>query len=471
MKKAHKLLALLTGAALLAGVLAGCEAKTEPDSSQMAVAIENGVATGSDADTGNETAAPQVYFLNFKPEADAAYQTIAAAYTEETGVPVTVRTAAGGTYDDQLASEMSKTSAPTIFQVNGAVGFARWKDYAADLSGSELYRHLSNPDAALKGADGGVYAIPFVTEGYGIIVNTAIMDAYFATEGAEAAGLEEINNFETLSRVVEDMQAKKDELGIEGVFAATSLKHGEDWRWQTHLMNIAMVYEWQAAGVDVSDGHTPESIQFSYADNYRQLFDLYLNNSTVEPAETAQITVDDSMTEFALGKAAMVQNGDWSHSQIDAVENSVVTPTSGVAFLPMYIGAEGEESQGLAIGSENYLCVNKFSSEADQKAALDFLAWLYTSDEGVQLVRDELGFIAPFDTFSNAARPEDTLGQLMMEWEHRDGVTNLPWDFTVFPSQRFKDNMGGYLQQYALGTLEWEDLVSKTVADWAQQAA
>lgn len=172
------------------------------------------------------------------------------------------------------------------------------------------------------------------------------------------------------------------------------------------------------------------------------------------------------MTEFALGKAAMVQNGDWSHSQIDAVENPVVTPDSGVAFLPLYIGAEGEESQGLSIGSENYLCINKFSSEEDQRASLDFLTWLYTSDEGVQLVRDELGFLAPFDTFDSQAKPEDTLGQLVQQWKVRADVTNLPWDFTVFPGQRFKDSFGGYLQQYALGTLEWEDLVEKTVESW-----
>lgn len=262
------------------------------------------------------------------------------------------------------------------------------------------------------------------------------------------------------------MQAKKDELGIEGVFAATSLKHGEDWRWDTHLMNVAMYYEWKDDDVDVSDGHTPESITFSYSNQFKQLFDLYLQNSTVDPAATAQITVEDSMTEFALGKAAMVQNGDWSHSQIDAVEGSVVSPESDVAFLPLYIGAEDEESQGLCIGSENYFCINKLSGEEEQQASLDFLAWLFTSEEGVKMVEDELGFSAPFDTFAGE-KPEDTLGQLVLQWNARTDVTNLPWDFTVFPSQRFRDSMGGYLQQYAQGLLEWDALVEKTTASWS----
>ena len=63
-----------------------------------------------------------------------------------------------------------------------------------------------------------VYGIPYVVEGYGIIYNQAIMNKYFATEGAKAASMDEINNFATLKSVVEDMTAKKDVLGIDGVF-------------------------------------------------------------------------------------------------------------------------------------------------------------------------------------------------------------------------------------------------------------
>ena len=96
---------------------------------------------------------------------------------------------------------------------------------------------------AITGEDGGVYGIPYVVEGYGIIYNDAIMQKYFALDGAKAASMDEINNFAKLKEVVEDMQAKKDELGIEGVFASTSLTPGEDWRWQTHLANIPVYYE------------------------------------------------------------------------------------------------------------------------------------------------------------------------------------------------------------------------------------
>ena len=56
-----------------------------------------------------------IYYLNFKPEVAEAWDALAKAYTEETGVEMTVVTAASGTYEDTLKSEVAKTEAPTLF--------------------------------------------------------------------------------------------------------------------------------------------------------------------------------------------------------------------------------------------------------------------------------------------------------------------------------------------------------------------
>ena len=58
-----------------------------------------------------------VYWLNFKPESDETLQKIAALYTEKTGVPVKVVTAASGTYNETLTAQMDKSDAPTMFVV------------------------------------------------------------------------------------------------------------------------------------------------------------------------------------------------------------------------------------------------------------------------------------------------------------------------------------------------------------------
>ena len=266
-----------------------------------------------------------IRYLNFKPEIADIYEEISKAYEAETGIKVIVDTAANNTYEQTLISKMAnKEEAPTLFQINGPRGYNNWKDYCADLTGTELYAHLSDKSLAVT-VDGKAYGIPYVVEGYGIIYNKAITDKYFAlpNKATSYTSMEEVNNYAALKAVVEDMQANKEALGIEGVFASTSLKAGEDWRWQTHLANLPVYYEFKTNNVDLTSDQT-KTITFQYSDNFKNIFDLYLNNSTIEPSKTGTKTVNDSMAEFALEKCAMVQNGNWAWGQVAGVDGNKV---------------------------------------------------------------------------------------------------------------------------------------------------
>jgi len=418
-------------------------------------------------DTAEETT---VRFLNFKPEVADVYQDIAKAYKEETGVTLIVDTAANNTYESTLAARMGTREAPTIFQVNGPRGYANWKDYCKELSGTQLYSHLTDKSIALT-VDGKVYGIPYLIEGYGIIYNEEITDKYFALtdKNTDFMSMDEINNFEKLSALVTDMQANKDKLGIEGVFAATSLKSGEDWRWQTHLANVPIYYEFKQTDIDLS-GDDTKSISFSFADKFKNLFDLYINNSTTEKGLLGSKIVDESMAEFALGKCAMVQNGNWAWSQINGIKDNAVKENK-IKFLPLYMGIEGEEKQGLCIGTENFICINSKASEAEQKAAEDFLYWLFSSETGKEFVTERLDFIAPFDTFEEDEVPTDPLAREVLEWSARKDTESVPWNFTLFPGQAFKNTFGSALLQYAQGTREWNDVVSTVVETWKAESS
>lgn len=418
--------------------------------------------TSSSDDQASDNSQGSVYYLNFKPESEAQWKKIAEDYEKETGVKVKVVTAASGTYEQTLKSEVAKKDAPTLFQINGPVGYESWKEYCLDLKDTNLYSHLLNQDMAVKDGD-GVYGIPYVEEGYGIIYNQAIMDKYFALDGAKAKSVDEINNFSKLKAVVEDMQSKKDQLGIDGVFASTSLTPGEDWRWQTHLANLPVYYEYKDK--DVKD---LDEIEFTYSDNFKNIFDLYINNSTCEPALLGSKTVSDSMAEFALGKAAMVQNGNWGWSQIAEVDGNTVKEDD-VKFMPIYTGVEGEEKQGLCIGTENYFSINSKASEADQKASIEFVEWLFTSETGKNHVTNELGFIAPFDTFEDSEVPQDPLAKEVLKYLSNDDLYNVDWNFTTFPSQTFKDNFGAALLEYCNGNMKWEDVKKLVIEEWASE--
>lgn len=417
----------------------------------------------------NKTKEESIYYLNFKPEIASVYDEIARSYKAETGVSLNVVTAASGTYEQTLKSEMAKSTAPTIFQVNGPRGYANWKDYCKNLKDTEIYKALTDKSLAITDGD-GVYGIPYVVEGYGIIYNRAIMDKYFALKEKSVSinSTDEITSFATLKQVVEDMTRLKNELGIEGVFAATSLKSGEDWRWQTHLANIPIHYEFTDRNANLASDDI-KNITFRYAENFKNVFDLYLNNSTTDKKLLGSKSVADSMAEFALGKCAMVQNGNWAWSQISKVSGNQVKEED-IRFLPIYTGTKDEKTQGLCIGTENFLCINKNASETQQKLAEDFLYWLYSSNTGKKYVTEQLDFIAPFSTFEEDEVPNDPLAKEIIRWMNKDNVTTIPWDFTVFPSQNFKDKFGAALLSYAQGAKSFDEVKALMVDEWMKES-
>lgn len=415
---------------------------------------------------GEKKEEASVYYLNFKPEAAKTWEAIAEAYTAETGVEVKVLTAASGNYEQTLKAEIAKRDAPTLFQINGPVGYTNWKYYCMDLSNTNLYSWLLDKSLAVQDEE-GVYGIPYVVEGYGIIYNNAIMEKYFSlsSRSTSYSSMEEINNFNKLKAVVEDMTKHKNELGIEGVFASTSFSSGEDWRWQTHLANLPIYYEFNDK--EISDC---ETIDFTYSDNFKNIFDLYLNNSCTPGTALASKTVNDSMAEFALGKVAMVQNGNWAWGQVASTEGNVVKEED-IRFLPIYTGMSGEENQGLCTGTENFICVNSMASEEDQQASIDFIEWVYSSDIGKDYVTNSLGFISPFNTFSEEESPSDPLAKEVLAYMGNQNLTSVSWNFTAFPNQQFKDDFGTTLLEYTKGEIDWDTVTERVRDTWAEQKA
>ena len=389
-----------------------------------------------------------IYYLNFKPEVAEAWEALAAAYTAETGVKMTVITAASGTYEDTLKSEIAKTEAPTLFQVNGPIGLKTWKDYCYDMSGSAFYGELTNDAFALKDGD-AVLGIAYLTETYGLITNTALLEKAGYT-------VNDITNFETLKAVAEDITARKDELGFSA-FTSAGMDSSSDWRFKTHLANMPIYYEYLADGITSTD-----AIKGSFLDNYKAIWDLYINNATCEPTTLAAKTGSDAEAEFQLEEAVFFQNGDWEYGAI-----SEYIPDENLTMLPIYIGVEGEENQGLCTGTENFLCVNAQASEADIQATLDFLYWLVTSETGTTTLADTMGFDIPF----KAAKESTNYFKKVAAESVASGKTPVTWNFTTMPSENWKNGVGAALTDYAQGTGDWDAVVTAFVDNWATEYA
>ena len=412
-----------------------------------------------------------IYFLNFKPEVASVYQKIADSYEKETGIKVKVVTAAANTYEQTLKSEIAKNDAPTIFQVNGPIGFKTWKDYCADITDTKFYEYLSDKTLAITEND-RVYAVPYAVEGYGIIYNDEIMRKYFSLPDKKSnlTSAEEINSFAELKTVVEDMTARKSELGIEGVFASTSLSGGEDWRWQSHLASVPFYYEMHEKHADTDPivaATEAGEIAFKYAENFKNIFDLYINNSLTDKNLLGSKSVNDSMAEFAMGKCAMVQNGTWAWSQIADVSGNKVKKED-IKMLPIYTGIEGEEHYGLCIGTESYLAINSKASEEKKQMSADFLDWLFSSETGKRYVKEELKFATPFTTLATS-QPDDPLAQEMARYMNNGEITSVPWVFVGFPSENFKTAFGDALLEYAQGSKTFDQVVETIKNKWKSE--
>ena len=418
-------------------------------------AMSVGTLAACGSDSSSSDGKGKVYYLNFKPEANDAWQALAKKYTKKTGVEVKVQTAASGTYEQTLKSEIAKSEAPTLFQVNGPVGYQNWKSYTADMSDTEPYKELIDQSVALKDGD-KVVGVPYAMETYGIIYNKDILNKYIATDGAKIKSVDDIDNFDTLKAVADDMQAKKDQLGIKGAFTSAGFDSSSDWRFKTHLANLPLYYEFKQDKIT----EQPETIKGTYLPQYKQIFDLYLKDSTTEPTQLSSKTGDDATSEFSLGEAAFYQNGTWAWSDLN--KNGMKADSLGM--LPIYIGVKGEEKQGLATGSENYWCINDKASDADKKATKDFLKWVITDKDGIESISSDMGLTTPFKTFSDV-KSDNPLTQAAVE-DQNSGKTAVSWNFTMMPSEEWKNKLGSALLEYAQGTGDWNAVKTAFVDGW-----
>ncbi|MEG0769288.1 MAG: ABC transporter substrate-binding protein [Ruthenibacterium sp.] len=434
MKKALALVLAL----VLALSLVACGTKAPASSTPAASTAGNATAAGG-----------SVYYLNFKPEQDEQWQALAKAYTAETGVPVTVVTAASGEYETTLMAEMGKTDAPTLFQVNGPVGLKNWKDYCYDLKDSAIYGELTNQDFALKDGE-AVPGVAYVVESYGIITNKTLL----AKAGYK---VEDIKSFADLKKIADDIQARKAELGVKGAFTSAGMDGSSDWRFKTHLANLPIYFEYQADGISAT-----EAIKGTYLENYKNIWDLYTTDSTCSPKDLSAKTGDDSRNEFLAGEAVFFQNGSWEYGNLTGEGKYT---DDDLAMIPIYIGVGDEAKQGLCTGTENYWCVNKNASADNITATLDFMNWCVTSDAGTKAMAEDMGFVIPF-------KKAQTSPNLFVKQDvamTAEGKTPVSWNFTTMPSEEWKNGVGSALTAYSAGTGDWDGVVKAFVEGWAAE--
>ena len=439
-----KLIAMLLALVMVLG-LAACGGSSAPAATEAPAT--QAPAAEAPATEAAPAAAGRVYYLNFKPEADATMQELAALYTEQTGVPVKVVTAASGTYSDTLTAEMAKSEAPTIFNIGNMSGLKDWDEYALNLADTAIAGELTTNEFNLYNEAGELKAIGHCFESFGIIVNVDLL---------EKAGhsLDEIKDFASLKAVADDIHANAATLGFDA-FSAAGLDGSSSWRFSGHLANMPLFYEFRDDGIT----EQPAEITGAYMDNFRNIWDLYITDTAADAKTLTTSTGDESKAQFTEGQAVFYQNGTWEFASLNEAG------MTNLAMIPIYCGVEGEEKAGLCSGTENCWAVNSQVAEEDQKASLDFLYWLVTDETAAQKMVDTLGAIpfkaAPASTNTFLANGNDLLAA---------GNYNVSWAFNHTPNvDSWRATVVTALAAYSAAPSDaiWADVVSAFVDGWA----
>jgi len=364
-----------------------------------------------------------VRLYNFKVEMAEQLDTLLSAYKLESGVTFEVDTCGGGCdYSAGLKTRFNSGDRPDIFFVAGHTDLELWEEHLEDLSDQPWVGdivELAKPAITL---DGKVYGMPLALEGWGFIYNKALF---------RQAGVAEPPK--TLSQLRE--AARK--LRAAGIQPFEN-GYAEWWILGNHLANAAFAYHPDPVRFveDLRNGRA----KFADDETMGQWLDLV--DLTVEYGQDNALQTDynTQVTNFALGRAAMMQQGVWTQLQIDEL-----APDLPIGILPMPINDDAEAMDRLPVGVANYWVVSKQSKVKDEAKA--FLQWLVTSEAGKAFIAKEAKFIPAFRSIP--ADPEDLgpLAATVMDYAER-GKT-LSWMWQRFPGYEANTSqMAVQLQAY-----------------------
>ncbi len=454
-----KLLALCLSLLLVCGTFAACN----DDMRKELTESTNNSTTAGPAKTATLTA------LLSTPSQAAIWEEIAQSYREKAGVTVRVTTVSADTYPAALAKQLKGDSAPAIFEWTAAAEDDSLRDLMADLKGTSFASLLSDPSLALRSGD-KVQAVPIDVSVFGILYNGALCERYFALKdkGTSYSSMAEINSFEKLSALAEDMQKHKKDLGIDGAFAAPAYSGKDGVPWQTEIANVAVYREAQGkdGALDDLKAFLKDTFDFTYSDNVQRMLDLTGKNADVDAKTLKTRTLANARSAFRQGKTVFLL--DSTDASETLFSDGSTLKAQQIGLLPLYLGTDGEETQGLSVHVNRALAVNDKADAETKRAAADFLEWLFSSEEGKRLVSERLRLRAPFSSFAAEERLNEPLSRTALETLGKNDRESVPEVLDRLLPTEGLERVSDYLLSYLRGERDWDDLMRDVRARWKQ---
>nr|WP_295308656.1 ABC transporter substrate-binding protein [uncultured Blautia sp.] len=439
MKKA---ISTILTAAMVAGMMTGCGSA--------------GGSTDTQESAGSSAGDDQVVIDVFqnKNEISDALQAAIDTYEEKNpNVKINLETVGGSDYASSLKAKMLGNDPVEIFTLGGPDDIASYQEYLEPLTDQEWVSHVTAGGVDNVTVDGEVYGLPLAIEGYGLIYNKKIFEA----AGIDASTL---TTYDAIDKAFADLQKQIDEGKLAEEFpvleAVEEYAAKESWIVGLHTNNVALSQEFKSA----ANAFNSKTVAYTYGDQLKDLIDLETKYTSSKDNLSLLNSVDYSTQVgggLAIERVAVVQQGNWISSEVSNVSEDVL---DNLGILPIPLKGVVEDS--IAVGVSNYWCVNSKSSDAEKKAAKDFLNWLYQSDEGKEIVVNNLGFIPAFDNYDNVSISDPLSAEVK---RYVDAGKTIPWVFSGQPSG-WDSKVAANIQNYLAGSMTWDEVIAQNISDW-----
>lgn len=344
-----------------------------------------------------------VTLFHNKVEIDSQLTAFAKLYSDShPGVTVKIETLGGGAdYAGALAAKQNADQMPTLFVMEGDGDYKLWKEYMTDYTGAEWTKHTE----LAYTADNGVWGFPVSVEGFGLGYNADIL----AKAGIDPATL---TTYSAVKAAFEKLDSMKAELGLTSVVSMGASVSGGLW-WVTANHDFSVYF---GAGLDANDTSVVDNFNKGELDEDRfQKYATYLK-LLCDYSDKDILTngnYDQQLGLFAEQKAAFIHQGNW-------IDPSMTT--LGANFNYGYIShciSDDMEYKGLYLFAPSYYCLCNKATKEEQAAAIDFLNFMVTSEEGANYMVNEAGMVSAFSNVT--LQPKGGFSKALVEAIARGG--------------------------------------------------
>jgi len=384
----------------------------------------------------------EVVIYQNKVEIGEQLTAFAAAYTEETGVKVTVKTSGGDSpYAEALKAEFQSDRQPDIFVIEGMGGFKTWESKLATYEGEE-WMDLTALEFVV---DGKTYGFPVAVEAWGMAYNIDLLEK----AGIDPASLTSQAGYQAAFEKIEGM---KDELGVK---SAVAMAAGPDMRWVTGLHNFN---GYLSAGLEYGDTTVLDKLNNGEADmdrltQYADWVELLFKYADKSVLLTGNY--DAQVGQFATGQSVFIHQGNWIDPWL--VSNGVTFP---MAYAP-HASVAGE-FDSIFIGAPSFYVINK--DNPNQDAAKAFLNYLATNEKGHDYMVTEANMVPAFTNVT--LKPVAPLSANVAEWVAEG--KSYTWLQNDMPDGFGMNTIGPLYESFAKGDITKEEFINQIATKIAE---